>query len=63
MSYVENEILTSLKKMDLGMAKTRLEFLLRRTDLKKKTRRLIETYLETITEMEKTFYNKIEKSL
>ena len=63
MSYVENEILTSLKKMDLGMAKTRLEFLLRRTDLKKKTRKLLEKYLETLTETEEYFYEKIEKSL
>jgi hypothetical protein len=58
-----NEILEQLKKIELGLPKTRLEFLLRRTDLNKKTRKLIEKYLETLTETEEYFYEKIEKSL
>jgi len=63
METIQNEILESLKKMELGMAKTRLNFLLRRGDLKKKTRKLLEKYLETLNETEKYFYEKIEKSL
>jgi hypothetical protein len=63
MNAVTNDILEQLKKIELGMAKTRLNFLLRRTDLNKKTRKLIETYLETLNETEEYFYDKIEKSL
>jgi hypothetical protein len=63
MNDVTNNILEQLKKIELGMAKTRLNFLLRRTDLNKKTRKLIEAYLETLNETEEYFYDKIEKSL
>ena len=63
MESLKSDILTQLKKMELGMAKTRLNFLLRRTDLNKKTRKLLEKYLETLNETEEYFYDKIEKSL
>ena len=63
MSSENNDILDQLKKIELGMAKTRLNFLLRRGDLNKKTRKLIEKYLETLVETEEYFYDKIKKSL
>jgi len=63
MNDVTNDILEQLKKIELGMAKTRLNFLLRRTDLNKKTRKLLEKYLETLNETEEYFYDKIEKTL
>jgi len=63
MESLKSDILTQLQKMELGMAKTRLNFLLRRTDLNKKTRKLLEKYLETLNETEEYFYDKIEKSL
>lgn len=58
-----NDILEQLKKIELGMPKTRLSFLLRRNDLNRKTRKLLEKYLETLIETEKYFYEKIKKSL
>ncbi len=58
-----NEILEQLNRIELGLAKTRLQFLLRRNDLNKKTRRLIAKYLETLIEIEEYFYERIKKSL
>ena len=63
MSSENNDILDQLKKIELGMAKTRLNFLLRRPNMSKKTRKLIEKYLETLIETEEYFYEKIKKSL
>ena len=63
MSSENNDILDQLKKIELGMAKTRLNFLLRRPNMSKKTRKLIERYLETLIETEEYFYEKIKKSL
>ena len=60
---VMNDILEQLNKIELGLPKMRLQFLLRRGDLNKKTRRLIEKYLESLIETEKFFYEKIKKSL
>jgi len=57
------EILEQLKKVEFGMAKTRLQFLLKRNDLSKKTRKLLEKYLETLSETEEYFYEKIKNSL
>lgn len=58
-----NDILEQLQKVELGMAKTRLRFLLRRDDLPKKVRKLLEKYLETLTETESYFYEKIKKEI
>lgn len=63
MSNIKSEILEQVQKIELGLPKMRLQFLLRRGDLNKKTRKLLEKYLETLTETEKYFYEKIEKSL
>jgi hypothetical protein len=58
-----NEILEQLDRIELGLAKTRLNFLLRRDDLNPKTRKLIEKYLETLMETEEYFNERIKESL
>lgn len=58
-----NDILEQLEKIELGQAKTRLQFLLRRMDLSKKVRKLLEKYLETLNETESYFYEKIKKEV
>ena len=58
-----NEVIEQLNRIELGLAKTRLQFLLKRNDLNEKTRKLIEKYLETLIEMEEYFNDKIRKSL
>lgn len=58
-----NEILEQLKKIELGLTKTRLQFLLKRTDLSKKVRKLIKAYLDSLNEVETYFYEKIKKEL
>lgn len=57
-------IINQLEKMpsEFTSAETRLNFLLSQ-DLPKRTRKLIEKYLETIKETHEEFFRRIKKSL
>ena len=58
-----NDVLEQLNKIESNTVKARLEFLLMRKDLNKKTRKLLEKYIETLTEIEEYFHERIRKSL
>ena len=64
MAVDDKHIIDQLEKMpsELRSGKIRLEFLLSQ-DMPKKTRKLIEKYIQTLEETHEEFYKRIKKTL